>query len=239
MAINYTTYYSQIANLLVISSADTNLATMVPGMIDYSEQRIYRELNLLSNQVRDSANNLTANSRTFPLPSTFGRFVVVQDVNVITPVGAGSSNGTRNTLNPCALAMLDFLYPSETAPSSTSVPQLFAMVDQNTIAVGPSPDTTYNVEVIGTIRPTPLSAANSSTFLTSYLPDLFIAASMVFGSGYTRDFSAIGDNPQMGASWESQYQKLLASATAEEIRKKYNATFVAQYSPQQTSGGSV
>lgn len=236
MTLNYTTYVSQIANLLVISSADSNFQTMLPGMIDYGELRIYRDLNLVQNQNRDNTVSLTANSRTVGIPTNF---VNVTDINVITPVTALTSNGTRNQLNPCSLAILDYLYPTEAAPTSPSVPSLYAMADQFTVVVGPAPDLAYHIEIIGVIRPPQLSAVNPTTFLTNYLPDLFIAASMVFGSGYTRDFSAQGDNPAQGVSWEGEYNKLLASATAEEIRKKYNTEYPASYQPVPTSGGRV
>src|SRR5512143_499001 len=240
MALNYTTFVNQVSNLLVIPSTDANFTTMLPGMIDYGEQRIYRELNLVNTQVRDTTGSLTPNSRTFSLPTAFGNFVVVTDVNVVTPSSLTlTTGGTRNQLNACAIQILDYLYPTEAAPTTPSIPSLFAMVDQSTIAVGPAPDAAYHVEVIGTIRPTPLSASNSSTFLATNLPDLFLAACMVFGSGYQRDFSAQGDNPQMGASWEAQYQKLLQSAIQEEVRKKYNVTYASQLAAHDTSGGPV
>lgn len=240
MALNYTTFVSQLSNMMVIPSSDPNFTTFVPGCIDYAEQRIYRDLNLVATQYRDNTGSLTANSRSFTLPvPASGPFVTVQDVNVITPSSATVTTGTRNQLTPCALSMLDFLYTSEVATSSAAVPSLFAIVDNTTIAVGPSPGSSYAVEVIGTIRPTVLSISNSSTFLTTYLPDLFFAASMVFASAYMRNFGAEADNPQMSQSWESQYNNLLRSAAAEEIRKKYNTTYVANYTPQPTSGGQI
>src|SRR5512143_3361318 len=207
MAITYDTYVNQISNMTVIGSTTPEFQIMLPGMIDYAEQRIYRELNLLDTQVRDVTNLSTA-SRNLTLPSAFGDFVVVSDINVITPSGTTISCGTRNQLNPAAISIVDFLYPQEVASVTPSVPTLFAMVDQGLAVIGPPPDSPYQVEVIGTIRPTPLSSANSSTFLTQHLPDLFVAASMVFGSGYMRDFGQQADNPQMGSAWEAQYNLL-------------------------------
>lgn len=244
MAITYDTYVNQISNLTVIGSTTPEFQTMLPGMIDYSEQRIYRELNLLDTQGRDTSAVLTPNSRTINLSTNFGpglgALIAIQDINVITPSSLTlASGGVRNQLNPAALQFVDYLYPGETAPSSPSVPSLFAMIDQNTIVVGPSPDAAYQVEVVGTFRPSPLSSANSSTFLTAYLPDLFIAASMVFASGYMRDFGQQADNPQMGSAWEAQYKQLLQSAIQEEIRKKYNTTYVSQLMPAPASGGPV
>lgn len=237
MSIDYTSYVAQISNLMVIGSTDANFQTMLPGMIDYAEQRIYRELNLLDTQVRD-VTNLSTSSRNLTLPSAFGDFIIVSDINVITPAGTTIANGIRNQLNPAAISVVDFLYPQEVTSDSTSIPTLFAMVDQGLAVVGPPPSSPFQVEVIGTIRPTPLSSVNSSTFLTQHLPDLFVAASMVFGSGYMRDFGQQADNPQMGSAWEAQYNLLLKSAVAEEVRKKYNSAYPGVYQPTPTSGGA-
>ena len=243
MSVNYTTYVSQTANLIVVSSNDPNYQTMLPGMIDYAEQRIYRELNLIATQVRDISASLSSDSRSLTLPSAFGNFVVVQDINVVTPAGLFSSTGgVRNKLAPASLDIVDFLYPTENSSDYAgppSIPSIFAVLNSSTVVVGPPPDAAYSVEVIGTIRPSPLSSGNSSTFLTNNLPDLFMAASMIYAAGYMRDFGMQADNPQMGASWEAQYGKLFQSAAQEEIRKRYNRTFVGQYAPQQTSGGTV
>src|SRR6516164_1825224 len=150
MALNYTTWTNQLANLMAALSSDPNFGTFQPGAIDYAEGRIYRELNLIANQVRDTSASLTSSTRTFTLPNAFGSFVSVQDVNVITPASATlATGGARNKLAPCSIGFLDFLYPSEV---SSTVPQLYAIVDQATIAVGPTPNSSYQVEVIGTIR---------------------------------------------------------------------------------------
>ena len=96
------------------------------------------------------------------------------------------------------------------------------MRDQKTIVVGPAPGATFNVEILGTIRPTPLSETNTSTFLTTYLPDLFMAASMVYAANNMRDFASEAGNVNIGAQFEAQYKELLASANMEELKKKYN-----------------
>ena len=222
MSLDYTTYVAQISNIMSVSSATSQFQTMLPGMIDYAEQRIYRELNLVSTRIINSASSLTANDRVFTLPTDQGRFVTVTAVNVITPAGTPAASGTRNVLQHMPQNFVDYIGPTNTSTSASDIPIAFYMKDQNTIIVGPAPGAAYNVEVIGTIRPTPLSSANPTTFLTLYLPDLFVAASMVFGSGYQRDFGSQADNPSQAVSWETQYEKLFASANAEELRKKYN-----------------
>ena len=174
---------------------------------------------LLSTVVTDSTGSLTSGSRNFTLPTTSnGKFVTVQNINVITPVGSTTTTGTRRPLAPVDKSYLDSVWNSS---SESTVPKNFAMIDQWNIIVGPWPDANYNVEVIGTIRPNPLSSTNTTTFLTTYLPDAFIAASMVFASGYMRDFGSQADNPQQAQSWESQYQTLFKSALLLELRKKW------------------
>ncbi len=238
MSLTYTTFTSQLANLLVIPTTDPNFLTFLPGCIDYAEQRIYRELNLLETIVRDTSSTATANNRTFNLPSSLGRFVAVSEINVVTPVATTTLTGTRNRVLPASLAYVDFLYPVETT-TATSVPSRFAMVTDQQVVFGPAPSAAYQVEVVGTIRPTPLSVSNPTTYLTLYLPDLFMAAAMVFATGYQRDFGSQTDDPRMSQSWENQYQTLLKSATAEEVRKKYNEQFSAILAMPPTSGGVV
>jgi hypothetical protein len=221
MSINYTTYVSQIANLTVISSNDANFQTMLPGMIDYAEQRIYREGDFLATYITDISTNVTANSRVFSYPTAQGTFLVIDQINVFTPLGATSSNAVRVPLAVASKEFIDIVYPSNA--TSIGVPKYFAPATATRAILGPVPDQAYNVEVIGTQRPTPLSSGNSSTFLTQTLPDLFIAASMVFVSGYMRNFGSQADDPGMAVSWSKQYDLLFASAGMEEQRKKYGS----------------
>lgn len=221
MALNYTTYVSQLSNLMVVGSTDTNFQTFLPGCIDYAEQRIYRDTDLLATRVTDASASLSSGIRSFNLPTSQGTFLVVESVNVITPSTATSVNGTRSPVVMTSRDFIDSVYPS--GLSNTSTPLFAAMVSNLAMILGPSPDAAYPVEVVGTQRPTVLSSNNSSTILTQMLPDLFMAASMVFASGYMRDFGAQTDDPKMGATWEAQYQALLRSADTEELRKKYQS----------------
>lgn len=234
MALDYTSYTNQIANLLVIPSTEANFTTMLPGMIDYAEQRIYRDLNLLETTVTDTSVTTTANSRFVTLPqsvagSTSG-FRTITTINVLSSAGTGSSNGTRIPLVRSWRKTIDFLYPTNTSSAATSVPSLYAVLGSTTpsinakqVILGPPPGDAFTLEISGSIRPTALSSTNTTTALTNYYPDMFVAASMVFGAGYIRDFGSQADNPAASQSWEMQYQALLQSAKAELLRERYSA----------------
>lgn len=220
MSIDYDTYKQQIANLMVVGSTDANFLTMLPGMIDYAEGRCYRELDLLTTRVTTTT-TLSSGNRDVTLPTSAGTYRVIETINVMTTVGQGSSNGTRSQVVPVSRDFIDAVYPS--GQSNTGVPLFWAMNANTALILGPSPDAGYTAEIVGTIQPTALSSANTTTFLTTMLPDLFVAASMVFGSGYMRDFGAQADNQAMSGSWEGQYTTLFQSANIETLRQKYQS----------------
>lgn len=209
MSLTYATYVQQLQTLVASTSPDPYFDTVLPGCIDYSEQRIYRELDLLQTVTVDTSVVTIAGTRSITLPSTI---VAVNGINLIPPAST-----QRIQLYPASRDTIDRLWPGGT----NGQPEMFSMLTQWTVILGPPPDDSYSVEVVGTTRPTPLSASNTTTFLTLYLPDLFMAASMIYMSGYQRNFSAQGNDPQQGTSWEQQYELLLKSANAEELRKKF------------------
>lgn len=235
--LTYNQYVTQLAELAVVplnntdpvTTKDSNFNTIIPAAIDYAELRIQRDLDLLSTVT----SNITLGAPIVSTPNqstigfTQGTFVTVQNVNFITPQGTTvPDNGTRNALIPVAKEYLQFAWPSN---SNAGVPQYFAMIDDHTISLGPWPDQTYSVEIIGTARmkslgPTNTSTTATSNFISLYLPDLLLMASMIYISGYQRNFGRLNDDPQMAQTYESQYQALLKGATIEEYRKKFAAS---------------
>ena len=218
MSLTYAQWVAELANLCVIDASDTNFVANLPSTIDDAEQRIYRDLDLLSTVVRDTG-TLSTGTRTFTLPQNLGRFVVTNGFNVITPAGTTNPDaGTRVQLVPCSRDVLDMLWPSTTG---AGIPALYAMITDQQIIVGPAPGSAYTIECVGTIRPTPLSASTTTTYLSLYLPDLFLSASMVFMAAYMRNWGSQADDPKMAVSWEAHYQTELASANVEEQRRRY------------------
>lgn len=233
MSLTYNTFTTSLANFLVIPVTDPNFVSAIPNIIDDAEQRIYRELDLLNTVVRDASASLTQGSRNFPLPISIGTFVVVDEINVISPAGTTDPDaGTRNPLLPASKEMLDVMYPSATPGA---LPQYFGMVTQSSIIVGPWPDGNYQVEVVGTQRPAPLSNSNQTTLLSVYLPDLFLDAALVMGAAYLKDFGAATDDPKSGMTWETKYQLAFKSAATEEARKKFTTEGWSSKEPAPTA----
>lgn len=219
--LNYTTFVTNLANMMPIGSTDANFITFVPTCIDYSEGRCYRELDLLATQQTDATTQVSSGDRNFMLPTSVGTFITCDSINLITPAGTVSSAGTRSQLSYVTPEFIDAVYP--TGASFTGMPKFYGMRDDTSVVFGPAPDQAYYAEVIGIQRPLSLSSGNSSTPLTTYVPDLFFAAAMVFASAYMRNFGAQADDPRMAMSWETQYQTLFRSAEIEQARAEFQS----------------
>src|SRR5882672_5220968 len=218
MTQTYNTLTTTIAGLMGDPQLvnDPNFQTMIPSMIDDAENRICREIDFLGAVVTNTGTTTAINTRQINWSNAF---FVVESINAITPAGTINPElGTRVPLTPASKEMLDVMFPSVL---SSGVPQYFGRVTQSTAVFGPWPDAAYTLEITGTQRPTPLSSTNQTTFISTYLPELLVAASMIYVSGYMQNFASTGDNPAMAVNWSSHYKELLASATLEESRKKF------------------
>lgn len=227
MSLTYTTYQTALSTLTAIPTTDPNFVAILPDVIDYAEQRIYYELDMLVEDITDSSASTTALNRDFTLPTSIGTFQVITAVNVITPASTAPGSGKRNQCTPISRSFLDMCYPDT---SDAALPQYVSYFSQAAtigtsgqpgLIFGPWPDTTYRVEVIGKIIPTPLSATNATTFLTLYLPALFLMASQIYMDNYMKNFSAASDDPRSAVTHEAQYQILLKSAADFEARKHF------------------
>jgi hypothetical protein len=226
---DYNTYVQQIATMAVVPTTDANFQIILPQMISYAELRMQRDLDFLSTQISNSTYSLSSGSGTLTIPTSV--FIVMETFEVID--GSGSSV----PLLPVAKEFIQNVYGTG---SSTALPQYFAvyggdsattgLTSQN-IIVGPIPDLNYSTRLTGTVRSAPLSATNTQTYISVYLPDMFIMASMIYISAYQRNFGRINDDPAMAQTYESQYQALKMSSMVEANRAKFEAAAWTSYSP--------
>lgn len=237
MSMTYANFVSATADLLILlptitdptlsaPSTDVNYNTILPRAIEYAEQRMYRELDLM--QTFTSATATTAaNNRTIAIP---GSLIVLNSLYIITPAGAhkDDANAQRNLLLRTTIDAVNFVWPQGQATGV--LPKYFATQSDVNVVIAPPPDGTYDLEFYGTVRPAPLSSTNTTTILTTYLPDVFLACAMVFFSGYQRDFGSQSDDPQLAQSWETQYQLLKSSAGEEISRAKSQSALWSPFS---------
>ena len=68
MAYTYSTFQTALAEMLATTTSDSNFTGILPSIIDYAEQRLYRELDLLSATQAQTA-TCTASIRELSLSS--------------------------------------------------------------------------------------------------------------------------------------------------------------------------
>jgi hypothetical protein len=232
--------------MAVVAETDPAFVTILPQMVTYAENRMYRDIDFMftSTSLHGVSFVLTAGNRNLSfninlasnIDSQAGTFVVSEQINLLTNAAGDASTTTnpdacvRTPLLPTTKEFLDAVYGSSLT-ANLGRPQYFVPFNETLFFVGPVPDQNYPVEVVGTYRPNSLSATNTTTFISQYLPDVFIMASMIYISAYQRNFGRANDDPQMAITYESQYQALLKSAVVEEARKKFEATAWSSQSP--------
>jgi len=229
-ALTYNSYVTQIATMAVVNTttsgsltvfSDTAMQNALPQMLNYAELRIQRDLDLLPLQTTNTTYNLSTGSNTLSILTS--DFVTLQNI-ILTGTGQPLLPVTKEWLqNVCGVGSTQgppayfAPYGGDTAGGNTN--QYFI--------VGPIPDQAYPVTLVGTIRMptlyTTTGSGTNTTFISTYLPDMLIMASMIYVSAYQRNWGRQSDDPQMAQSYEGQYQALLKGATVEEYRKRFEA----------------
>ena len=208
--ITYNGLVTAIQNL-VVDNGSTAFTGILPQMIQFSENKCYQSLDLLSSRGTDNSVALTPNVRTATLPADMN---IVEGISAITPYS--NPTGKRNPVERTSIDFIDMAYPD---PTITGLPTWYAMLSDTTIVFAPTPDHNYYIECTGTVDPPPMSAAQQTSPLGNYFPDLLLSASMIFMSAWQRDFGS-QMNPQDANLWQTAFDGQLKSALEYIQRQK-------------------
>jgi hypothetical protein len=249
-AINPLSYNAYIQNIGVMAVELTTevggvyafvnapLQVIVPQMLNYSEQRIARDLDLLASQT-SNLYTLTAGVNVFSLP--VNDFQTVQTLEIVQ-----LSNGIVVNSTPLTAVSKEFIQNVYGGMYSAGTPEYFALYGSNfgdnqdtetNILLGPAPNFAYSLRVTGiAAMPSLYQSASigiadtNYTYISSWYPDMLMMASMIYISAYQRNFSATSDSPDMGQSYEKQYQALRLGAVPLENRRKQMGSGWTAYS---------
>lgn len=219
-------------------AVDPNFLIQLPFWIESAENRILRDLDLLSTYVEDATGRLSQSRRLFPLPTGVGTFQVLSTIRVVLP---GPPIVVQPPLEPISREALDAFYPGGGPVGSPSVPKYWAPFDQSQIMVGPPPDQPYQVICYGTQYPASLNtqatlgSGSTGTYISNELPDLFHAAEMWLVCGWQRQFSGMADQADSAVSWENAYQNLLNGTNVLEARRRLASRGWSTAQPEQTA----
>ena len=242
-ALTYNDYVTQVATMAVVntqtvsgivSSTDAAFNEIIPQMLNYAELRIQRDIDFLQSSAVKST-SFTSGTRYITYSSA--DFKTIDTVNIVDSADLDEFNVT-SVLIPTTKEFVQNVYPSSTVSANWSTPKYFYLFgdlgsqDNINLFIAPQPSSAGYVQVIGSswldslykYSDTELNASTQTTYISSYLPDLLILASMIYISAYQRNFGRQSDDPAMAQSYEAQYKTLLPAANNAEEQKRFQAS---------------
>lgn len=245
--LSYNLYVQQLGIMAVAATIETSgvwgfvdppLQGILNQCLNYAELRIQRDIDFL-NAKSFNTYTLTAGNNILSIP--INDCLMLETVEVTQTSGSQIVNSSP--LNPVSKEFIQNCYAGA---ASAGTPKYFAMIGDNygdgadsfiNVMLGPVPNYAYPVRVFGVIRLPTLAqfdtsgpADSSFTYISQFLPDMLIMASMIYISAFQRNFSATSDSQDMGATYEKQYQALRLGAISEENRKKFLESAFSSYS---------
>ena len=130
---NYATLVTLIQQYC--ESTESSFVANIPTFVQLAEERVYNSVQIPAIR-RNQIGTLSANNKYLTLPSDW---LATFSLAVITPV-----TGVQEFLLDKDVNFIRQSYPN---PSDTGMPKYYAIFDDNTLILGPTPDTAYQVEM--------------------------------------------------------------------------------------------
>jgi hypothetical protein len=168
------TYDELVTNIRNYTEVDSNVFSnsVIDTFITMAENRILRDIDLDVFKQEDTG-SLTTDIRFLQAPSTIltHRYlmVVVDDDRIFLDFRDNS--------------FIREFWPDYTL---TGVPKYYAVWDQNTFQVAPTPNQDYTVQMGYIYRPTQLSASNTTTWISTKAPEALLYACLIQAYSYTK-----------------------------------------------------
>jgi len=170
------TYTEVVDQIRSYTETDSTVLTtaIVNDFINQAELRIFREVDLDVFRAYQFA-TLTQGNEFVTLPGATPSTMAFVRTASIYP-----STGTDANVR-AYLIQKDISYMTEYWPNRTtqSKPRYYAMWDQNTIYLAPTPDTAYKIELALNRNETGLSATNTTSWVSTNAPQVLLYACLI------------------------------------------------------------
>ncbi|NBW15936.1 MAG: hypothetical protein EBR82_48930 [Caulobacteraceae bacterium] len=207
---NYTTLFKTIQGYLEndfpsFTGADTvdggaGTLTLTPQQqintfITQAEKRIYNSVQFPQFR-RNQTGTLTTSNSYLSLPSDF---LAVYELAVIDP----STNGYEYLLNKD----VSYIRASYPLPTTSGIPKYYALFDENTMLVGPTPAANYTVELHYFYYPESITvSATGTTWLCNNFDMTVLYGALVEGYTYMKG------EPDMITNYNKRYEEAMILA---------------------------
>ena len=168
------TYDELVTNIRNYTEVGSNVFTnaVINTFITMAENQILREIDLDVFKL-EVAGTLTASNKFLAAPSD----ILTHRYLIITVAGEQVFLDFRDT------SFMKEYWPDGT---QTGVPKYYAVWDQNTFYVAPTPSSGYAVELGYIYRPTQLSSTNPTTWISNNAPEALLYACLIQAYSYTK-----------------------------------------------------
>jgi hypothetical protein len=189
-------------------STESTFVTNIPTFVVQAEQRIYNSAQLPAARKNVTA-NCSANNKYLSLPSDW---LAAFSVAVIDPVTTAQTYLVNKDVSFIRAA-----YPD---PSAYGTPAHYALFDNNTFILGPTPDLSYGIEMHYFGYPTSITVAGTSWLGTNF------ETVLLYGS-LREAYVYLKGEQDMMAFYEQKYQEALAMlkqlVEGKEMRDSYRS----------------
>ena len=152
-------------------------STILDGIIRDVEFRIFRAVDADYSRKYETS-LVTGSNRYISLPSDC---YIIRSLQLHTKTGDASFE--RIMLQKRDTSFISEYYPF---PSATATPKYWANWDTNTVAIAPTPDVVYGVQLNYIFTPEALSSSNTTTTLSTKDPDLLLYGCLINCYGYLK-----------------------------------------------------
>jgi len=184
---NYATLSSKIQEY--VQSTETSFVANIPTFVQLAEERIYNSVQIPAIR-RNQTATLTLGNKYLTLP---GDWLATFSLAVI------AADGSQEFLIDKDVNFIRQSYPS---PTDTGVPAYYAIFDQDTLILGPTPDSNYQVEMHYYYYPESIVTAG-----TSWIGDNFETV-LLYGS-LREAYTYLKGEADLIANYEQKYQEAM------------------------------
>jgi hypothetical protein len=201
------TYDSLVDDIkLYLERVDEQTVAQIPRFIMLAEQVIASQIKFLGNMVVQES-SMTADDPTIAKPARWHKTV---SMNVIV----GSNR------QPVFLRKYEYLRNFWPDATQTNVPQFYADYDYTHWLVAPTPNESYNFEVVYYERIQPLDSTNQTNWFTQYAPQALLYGSLLQAMPYLK-------NDERIPVWQQQYEAIMTTLKSEDATRNADRQAIA------------
>ena len=194
----YAALTSAIVNTAELNG-DTDFQTELPNIIDRAEWRLTRDLDSYG-LVSNFTTSISSGNPWLPLPANS---LIIKSLNI-------RSDSYRTNL---ILKTNEWLLEYWSDRTSTGTPKYYARYDNANAIMAPAPASVFVAEIQIVVRPSAISAGETTNYFTQFCPNALFAGCMVETAFFMK-------NGQMAQLWEGRYEQEVALLRNETRRAR-------------------